>query len=711
MLPGPLVALALAILALPSPEPELAGARVPLIRTPSAPEAWGGPRTGAEPTLSQRVVDYELKAVLDPGTHTLEGTERVTWHNRSAIPVQSLYVHLYLNAFESEGSTFATERRRLGAFRSDVPTEEGEWGYIDLRSVRQGTREVPWTFVHPDDGPATDHTVVRFDLPEAVPPGGETVLAVSFHDQLPRVVARTGWFGSFHLVGQWYPKVGVLELPGERAAVAPRWNCHEFHLNSEFYADFGAYQLEVVVPPGVTVGASGVPSGAPTTEADGVHHRSHVEDVHDVVFTAWDGYAPPLSGSTTVPGGGEVAVEVLYPPEFEGSARVALDATLDSLRWFSQALGPYPYPRVTVVVPPYNAEEAGGMEYETFFTAEGGLDGPAGSPSLIRYVTVHEFAHGYFMGLLASNEFEEPFLDEGLNEWMDARMLEGQDLRLQLPPFARWLGVALPDLTSWTSGLFTGSSRYPADAVAATSWDRWSVRSYGQVYTRTELAMHDLTQLLGPELTARALQTYYRRWHHRHPSAADFREAFVEAGADRALVERWFDEQIYAATPIDDRVERLATEDALPELGSREADGGRSVLEEEDRDEQVAAARKAFKAEHGEAKPDAPGPFPCRSTVAVRRYGAHVPRSVELSYEDGSTETLEWPLADPWKRWELVRPVCVASARLDTLGTMYLDLNRLDDARTRKPAVKAAVGVATAAFGWLELALALVEAL
>ena len=83
------------------------------VRVPSAPGAWGGPRTGEEPTLSDRVADYDIRAVLDPVKHVVTASEKLTWRNRSAVPIRSVYLHLYLNAFESEGSTFMTERRRL----------------------------------------------------------------------------------------------------------------------------------------------------------------------------------------------------------------------------------------------------------------------------------------------------------------------------------------------------------------------------------------------------------------------------------------------------------------------------------------------------------------------------------------------------------------------------------------------------------------------
>ena len=88
-----------------------------------------------------------------------------------------------------------------------------------------------------------------------------------------------------------------------------------------------------------------------------------------------------------------------------------------ALKYFSDTLGPYPYKTVTVVIPPFNATEAGGMEYPTFFTAEGYSEVVPNTMSsyLLDFVTIHEFGHGYFFGLLGSNEFEEPMLDEGLN--------------------------------------------------------------------------------------------------------------------------------------------------------------------------------------------------------------------------------------------------------------------------------------------------------
>src|SRR4051812_43843191 len=107
----------------PEPSPDgiaVAGVDAGAVRVPSSAQAWGGIRTGSEPTLSDRVADYRIEAVLDPAQHTVDGKEQLTWRNRSAVPVRSLYFHLYLNGFEGKGSTFYVEMGRYGAFRTGL---------------------------------------------------------------------------------------------------------------------------------------------------------------------------------------------------------------------------------------------------------------------------------------------------------------------------------------------------------------------------------------------------------------------------------------------------------------------------------------------------------------------------------------------------------------------------------------------------------------
>ena len=695
--------------AIPFADPHAAAVRVS-----SAGTAWGGARTGSEATLSDRVVDYTIEARLDPVAHTIAGHQRLTWRNRSDRAVDAVYLHLYLNAFEGEGSTFMTEKREPGfEFRSDVPIKDGDWGHTELRKVEQQGVKVPWRFVHPDGGPPTDHTVVRLDLPVPVAAGASTTLEIDFFDQLPRVLARTGYFGSFHLVGQWFPKIGVLELPGERGATAPRWNVHELHLHSEFYADYGHYDVRIDVPEGYTVGATGEESGAPQVSNGRVIHRFVQGDVHDFAWTADRRTAPPLEGLYSGAGSPPVKVTVLFPPEYANSAAPVLKATLDALAYFSKTLGPYPYRTVTAVIPPFNASEAGGMEYPTFFTAAGFRDPTPGTLAsyALDFVTIHEFGHGYFYGIVGSNEFEEPMLDEGLNQFWDLRMLRerGQRVPLTTDTLKR-LGIA-PSIAVFDANRLTSGASDPADGLGQNAWDRLSTSSYGSVYARTAAALNDLEKRIGRDALERAFKVYYERWKFRHPAIADLRDVLAEVSGQPAAVDAVFALHVYAATKVDDRVDSLVSEEVLPLFGTTPTNGRWSEVTEDQRDERVEAARKAWNKAHPNAKDEGPGPFPYRSTVTLRRLGAAVPQTLRVSFADGSSETVVWDDASRWKRFAWVKPVKAVAAELDRERAHDLDADRLDNSRSRKADRRAARRVAADLGGLAQSLFALIAAL
>ncbi len=662
----------------------LADARAAAVMAPSAPDAWGGPRTGLEPTLSDRVVNYQIEAMLDPVRHSIEGRQKLTWRNRSKVPVSSVYVHLYLNAFEGAHSTWHTEQRLSGeGFRSGVDTRDGEWGHIALKKAEQGGARVSWSFVQPDGGPATDRTVVRMDLPTAVAPGASTTLDIDFHSQLPRVVARTGHFGSFHLVAQWFPKIAVLELPGERGATAPRWNAHEFHQNSEFYADFGNFDVKLTVPKAYTVGATGELQGAPV-EKDGMVTHHYVQgDVHDFAWTADKRTAPPLEDSWSGEGSPNVKIKVLYPPEYKASAAPAMKAAKDSLAYFSKTLGPYPYKTLTVVIPPFNAAEAGGMEYPTFITAEGfaKVEPDTIDEFLLDFVTIHEFGHGYFYGILASNEFEEPMLDEGLNQfWNQRQMTERkQDLHLTTP-FLKRIGFA-PKVTAMDLDRLASPREEPADPVGQNAYDR--LQGLGPVYVRTATMLRDLEQRIGKEAIDKAFKEYYKRWKFRHPSAADLRETLADVSGQRAVVEQLFAAQVYATARIDDRIDKFASSEEEPQAGTRDVNGKRVEETREALDKRIGDIRDKWEKANPDAKPGT-GPFPFRTTVVVRRRGAAVPQTLEVKFADGSVETVKWDSDDKWRRFTFVKPVKAVSAELDPKRLHYLDVNKLDDSRAIK---------------------------
>jgi hypothetical protein len=216
------------------------------------------------PARATHVVDYDISVTLDAASHRLNGRQRLVWRNPSSDSVGDLWFHLYLNAFKNTRTTFYRESG--GQLRGDRMAA-GRWGWIDVTSMALADgRDLLGSlrFEAPDDGNRDDQTVARVVLPEPVPPGGQVALDIAFTAQLPQVFARTGYYKDFHLVGQWFPKLGVYEPAGRRGRASGGWNCHQFHATSEFYADLGRFRVAITVPASVV---SAVSSDSPTARA------------------------------------------------------------------------------------------------------------------------------------------------------------------------------------------------------------------------------------------------------------------------------------------------------------------------------------------------------------------------------------------------------------------------------------------------------------
>src|SRR5262249_51936013 len=87
------------------------------------------------------------------------------------------------------------------------------------------------------------------------------------------------------LVGQWYPKIGVYEPAGMRERKTGGWNCHAFHANSEFYADYGRFDVTLTVPSRFVVGATGK-RVSETRKGDRTTYRYVPDAVHAFAWTA-----------------------------------------------------------------------------------------------------------------------------------------------------------------------------------------------------------------------------------------------------------------------------------------------------------------------------------------------------------------------------------------------------------------------------------------
>ncbi len=159
-------------------------------------------------------------------------------------------------------------------------------------------------FIQPDDHNANDRTVFQVTLPKPVAPGASVEFHMTFHDQLPEVLYRTGYKRDFYMIGQWFPKVGVWWKNA--------WNCHQFHADSEFFADFGTFDVNLTVPQTEILGAGG-DLVSTANNSDGTKSaKFHSEDVHDFSWTASPDYT--IVEDTWTGSAGPVKIHVLMSP-------------------------------------------------------------------------------------------------------------------------------------------------------------------------------------------------------------------------------------------------------------------------------------------------------------------------------------------------------------------------------------------------------------
>jgi hypothetical protein len=619
-----------------------------------------GPQTPGLPPLperSPRNASYTIEARLDPETRTIEGSLVLEWRNPSEQELSTFPFHLYWNAFRNTLSTTARGRSRRWSDRESQ--QDRSFGWIEVRSIRRlGEIEEDLTpslrYLHPD-GNADDRTVVEVRSETPVAPGEVVRFAVEWDSLIPHgTVGRAGWVHDYHFIAQWFPKIGV-HWKGE-------WNCHPFYAWTEFFADYGVYDVSLTLPAGFVVGATGRLEDK-TDNGDGTEtHRYVQEDVHDFTWVASRRFLD-RQGSFADPGYPPVRIRLLLQPEHAHLAERYIEATRIALRTYGTWSVPYPYPQITVVDPAWGSS-SGGMEYPTIFTGGARVVAP---PELLspEGVTVHEAGHQFWYALVGSNEFEEAWLDEGFNTYMTSKSLDhslgprgwsrryfggqfGRGAKTGWPVVAP--GVWIPRGSDLRVDLRRDGEK---DVMAIPAWTYRERQSYGtNSYDKPALTLQTLEGLLGDETMVRVLRTYARRHMYAHPTTGDF-----IAVVNEVTGEDWtwfFEETFFSSHRCDYGVE----------VETRRVPAPRGWFEGPDR--QLTLGSPVEGAGTGDDE--------WRSRVTVLRHGgARMPVEVRIDLADGRSVNELWDGRDRWKRYEYTG-ARVVRATVDPDGKIAIDV-------------------------------------
>ncbi len=607
--------------------------------------------------LSDRIVWYRIRAALDPASKSIAAQETLTWRNGSRDPVGELRFHLYLNAFQNEKSSFMRESG--GQLRGDKASKN-DWGYIEITRMQISGGAVltkAIRFIHPDDDNADDQTVIAVPLPKPVAPGQSITLEIDFFDKLPKVFARTGFHDDFFMVGQWFPKIGVLQETG--------WNCHQFHANSEFFADYGVYDVTLTTPSNYTVGATGVQQSV--TE-DRAHHsktyRFYQEDVHDFAWTASPHYIRVERAFQSV------RMILLMQPEHARQTERHIRALENGMKWFGLWYGPYPYETITMVDPPHGAEGASGMEYPTLITAGTGW-WPGAHGLDPEEVVIHEFGHQYWYGMVGTNEFEEAWLDEGFNTYSTGKVLDVAYGPRRLPmdlltvPIADFLDLPTCTQDDLNRAVYLQYGKY--DPVVRNAWQFESDFSYGvNSYYRAATVLRTLENYLGADVMARIMRTWFTRYRFQHPTSRDFQNLVNEISARD--MNWFFDQFVYGTGRLNYKVDSVESQEEGVKLGSYLKDGKRFLVTEESK-------KKS-------GKPD------YRIAIRLKRDGETVfPVEWKLTLENAESEWHTWDGRDRWVKFEYLRKSPAHRVEIDPGHKILLDTSIADNSWVETPPV------------------------
>ena len=522
----------------------------------------------------QQEVNYTIKVTLDDQLHMLRGSEEFVYTNNSPATLNSLYIHLWPNAYKDKHTALAKQLMMSGKdflFRNDPEYQ----GFIDSLDFKADGLSVKLTY----DAKHVDIALLTLNKPLA--PGEKVVITTPFRVKLPSgEVSRMGHIDQSYQITQWYPKPAVYDEKG--------WHQMPYLNQGEFYSEYGSFDVSITLPENYTVGATGdlqtereikrlnllaeyngvglrnpdidwsnIDKHYESSESSGVMKtlRYTQSRVHDFAWFA-DKTFRVLKGEVILPQSGRVVTTwAMYT---ENSADLwkphGLEYLHDGILKYSQWNGDYPYNQVTAVDGTISA--GGGMEYPNVTVI-----GNVSTKEELEVVIVHEVGHNWFYGILGSNERDFGWMDEGLNTLNEMRFVAEKypnNTRLSDMAGGAAKKLGFVGLSHKDEGdvLYRCMSSFGVDQPIHSHSADFSQTNYGGVmYQKTGLVFHYLKAYLGDSLFDLCMHTYFDRWKFRHPQPEDFR-VVMEAVSKQDL--GWlFDDLIESRKVADYKIARV----------------------------------------------------------------------------------------------------------------------------------------------------------
>lgn len=495
----------------------------------------------AYPQYWQQQVNYTIDVTLNDKEHSLDGFEKIVYTNNSPDTLHFIWFHCWPNAYKSDKTAFS-EQLLINNRTDFYFSNKEQRGYINRLDFK----------VNGITAQTADHPqyidVMQVLLPTPLAPGAQALMNTAFHVQLPENFSRGGHTGQSYQVTQWFPKPAVYDSKG--------WHPMPYLDQGEFYSEFGNYDVRITLPENYVVAATGELQD--DAEKEWLKNRSgfswepvvtkktvrkgsykHVQKTiqlypnsaaktktvqylqNNVLDFAWfaDKRYAVLQDTIQLVSGKTVTAYSYFLPSSKSPWKNSIAYIKNTIRYRSSVMGEYPFATVSVAEAKMGFE--GGMEYPTITSIS-----PMHNPLDLETTIEHEIGHNWLQGILATNERQYPWMDEGMNTYYDNRY---QPLsKATVTPNAHTFVTSRIPKDPQALGLQTLAA-IKKDQPIATSAENFTWLNNGLVaYYKTGQWMQTLDNFLGRDVFDACMKAYYNRWQFKHPYPEDFKAIVTE---------------------------------------------------------------------------------------------------------------------------------------------------------------------------------------
>ncbi len=471
------------------------------------------------PNYWQLETDYTIRASINPSTQILTGSEKIIIHNNSREKLGAIALRLDHNIFRPEASRV-----------SSVPAEATEGMVVTSLSItgQKVPLNTPQTSAPNNAGNKKNallrqtSTLAMITLADSIQVGSTVELTIEWQTKLPggkngvghRMTQR--FDSTLFQPTQWYPRIAKYDdLRG--------WETSPYLGASEFYNNFGKFDVFLTMPAGWIVSGTGVlqnPNevltetakarlskvlnadddilivdetekgpGKATLDGDKLTWHFTADKVNDFAWATAKNFVWKATRAN-IPSKGFIPIHMVYLAERARSFANAGKITRHALEFYSGLWAPYPFPQLTLQDGP-----SAGMEYPMVINSnQGAAD--------------HETAHQWWPMMLGTNETRYGWMDEGFNQYMNTL----SDADAKAKPYNL-------DGVGRSYGRMSGN-----DNEAPMMWsanDAGSGYSF-QTYGKAPLMLSMLGGIVGDENVINAMKKYTTTWAFKHPSPWDY---------------------------------------------------------------------------------------------------------------------------------------------------------------------------------------------